>query len=282
MFIEQMPKIVDLRRYLVMEEANFPATIQEAVTSLEARDHPFRGTQATRLTWTEGLEIPTIKDQGNSEVLFWVGCSSALLDRNQEIARATASLLKAAGVQFAILGREEKCCGDPARRTGNEFLFEKLASENIATLNTYKVKKVVTGCPHCFNTFKNEYPRLGGEFEVMHHSEFLAQLVDDGRLKPQSATSKITFHDPCYLGRQNGVLEAPRRILQQISSGGFVEMARNRSNSFCCGGGGGMSFVEEPPNQRVNQERAVEALATGADTLAVACPFCMTPLQSDS
>jgi Fe-S oxidoreductase/nitrate reductase gamma subunit len=278
-FIEQMPKIVDLRRYLVMEEADFPASLQEAVTSLEAREHPFRGTQATRLTWTEGLEIPSIKDQGSSEVLFWVGCSSALIDRNQKIARATANLLKVAGVQFAILGREEKCCGDPARRIGNEFLFEKLAGENIATLNLYGVKKVVTSCPHCFNTLKNEYPRLGGEFEVIHHSEFLAQLVHDGRLKPQSTTSKITFHDPCYLGRQNGVLEAPRQILRQISSTGFVEMARNRRNGFCCGGGGGMSFVEEPPSQRVNQERAVEALATGADTLAVACSFCMTMME---
>lgn len=278
-FIEQMPKIVDLRRYQVMEQADCPPSIQEAIVSLESRSHPFRGTQSTRLDWADGLAEHQAKENGGFEVLLWVGCSAALLERNQKIVRATAQLLESAGVRFAILGREEKCCGDPARRIGNEFLFEKLATENIAVLNRYQAKKIVTPCPHCFNTLKNEYPRLGGQFEVTHHSEYLAKLVDEGRLKPHGGTTKICFHDPCYLGRQNGVYEAPRRVLQALSPNALLEMPRNRRDGFCCGGGGGMSFIEEPANKRVNQARAAEALATGAGTLAVACPFCMTMME---
>lgn len=279
-FIEQMPKIVDMRRYLVMEEASFPESMQEAITSLESRGHPFRGTQATRLDWTEGLNVPQMSSVGSAEVLLWVGCSSALIERNQKIARATAQLLGQAGISFAILGREEKCCGDPARRIGNEFLFEQLAKENVATLNRYQVGKIVTACPHCFNTIKHEYPRHGGMFEVQHHSEYLAGLVNEGRLKPASASAeKIVFHDPCYLGRHNGIYDPARQLVQAASGRAPLEMARNRSNSFCCGGGGGMSFVEEPRDKRVNQERAREVLDTGADVLAVGCPFCMTMME---
>jgi Fe-S oxidoreductase/nitrate reductase gamma subunit len=279
-FIEQMPKIVDMRRHLVMEEADFPNSMQEAITSLESRGHPFRGTQATRLDWTEGLNVPQIQDGMDVEVLLWVGCSGALIERNQKITRATAQLLAHAGVKFAILGREEKCCGDPARRIGNEFLFESLAKESVATLRKYRVKKIVTPCPHCFNAVKNEYPRHGGDFEVYHHSEYLAKLVDEGRLKPISESGKkIAFHDPCYLGRQNGVFDEPRQLVSVSSGQGPLEMQRSRASSFCCGGGGGMSFVEEPPGLRVNQERAREALATGADVVAVACPFCMTMME---
>ncbi len=272
-FIEQMPKIVDMRRHLVMEESEFPDSMQDAILSLEKRGHPFAGTQATRLDWAEGLDVRHISEAKDAEVLLWVGCGGALVERNQKVIRAIAQLLHKAGVRFAILGREEKCSGDPARRIGNEFLFESLAKENVANLSKYRVRKVITPCPHCFNTFKNEYPRYGGRFEVWHHSEFLAQLVDDGRLRPTSSGS-VAFHDPCYLGRQNGVYEAPRRVL-----GAPVELARNRDQSFCCGGGGGMSFVDEPPDKRVNQERAREALRSGADTLAVSCPFCMTMMQ---
>jgi Fe-S oxidoreductase/nitrate reductase gamma subunit len=279
-FIEQMPKIVDMRRYLVMEEAEFPASMQEAVTSLENRGHPFRNTQATRLDWTEGLNVATIEAVKHAEVLLWVGCSGALVERNQKITRATAQLLQKAGVNFAILGREEKCCGDPARRIGNEFLFEQLVKENVANFGKYRVQTIVTACPHCFNTLKNEYAQHEGSFAVYHHSEYLAKLVRDGKLKPLSeSATKITFHDPCYLGRHNGVFDAPRQLVQVSSLSGPLEMERIRSNSFCCGGGGGMSFVEEPPGKRVNQERAGEALATGADVLAVACPFCMTMME---
>lgn len=279
-FIEQMPKIVDMRRFLVMEEAEFPDSMQEAVMSLERRGHPFSGTQASRMDWAEGLHVKHVSEAKDAEVLLWVGCGGALIERNQKVTRATAQLLEQAGVKFAVLGREEKCSGDPARRIGNEFLFEQLARENVSNLNRHHVKKVVTACPHCFNTFRNEYPAYGGAFEVFHHSEFLARLVEEGRLKPISESGKkVTFHDPCYLGRQNGVYDAPRALVQISSRGNAVEMARTRNNSFCCGGGGGMSFVDEPPDRRVNQERAREALETGADVLAVGCPFCMTMME---
>lgn len=278
-FIEQMPKIVDMRRFLVMEEADFPDTMQEAMNSLESRQHPFRGTQATRMDWADGLNVKTIAEARDAEVLFWIGCGGALIERNQKIVRATAQLLEKAGVKFAILGREEKCTGDPARRIGNEFLFEMMAKDNVETLNGYGVKKIVTSCPHCFNTFRNEYPQFGGSYEVFHHSEFLAKLVDEGKLAATTPTGKtVTFHDPCYLGRHNGVTEAPRQLVQ-ISSQKPVEMKMNREQGFCCGGGGGMSFVDEPKDKRVNQERARQALETGADVVAVGCPFCMTMLE---
>ncbi len=282
-FIEQMPKIVDMRRFLVMEESDFPDTMQEAMTSLESRQHPFRGTQATRMDWAEGLNIKTIaearEENIDAEVLFWIGCGGALIERNQKVVRATAQLLEKAGVKFAILGREEKCTGDPARRIGNEFLFEMMAKDNVETLNGYGVKKIVTSCPHCFNTFRNEYPQFGGSYEVFHHSEFLAKLIDEGKLSATLPTDKtVTFHDPCYLGRHNGVTEAPRQLVQ-LSSRNTVEMKMNREQGFCCGGGGGMSFVDEPKDKRVNQERARQALETGADIVAVGCPFCMTMME---
>ena len=189
-FIEQMPKIVDMRRYLVMEEAEFPDSMQQAIMSLEKRGHPFSGTNATRLDWAEGLGVNQISETKDAEVLLWVGCGGALVERNQKVTRATAQLLTQAGVKFAIMGREEKCSGDPARRIGNEFLFETLAKENVENLNRYEVKKVITACPHCFNTFKNEYPQYGGMFEVYHHSEYLARLVDEGKLKPLVAVDR--------------------------------------------------------------------------------------------
>ena len=279
-FIEQMPKIVDMRRYQVMEQSDFPDSMQAAIMSLESRGHPFPGTQASRLDWTDGLDVALAKDAKPFEILLWVGCSGALLERNQKVMRATVKLLQAAGVKFAILGREEKCCGDPARRIGNEFQFESLAKDNIATLNKYEVKKIVTACPHCFNTLKNEYPRLGGNFEVHHHTEFLADLVRQGRLTLSAESGeKIAFHDPCYLGRHNGIYDEPRCLVRMASRAAPVELQRNRANSFCCGGGGGMSFVEEPPAQRVNQERAREILATAAEVVAVACPFCLTMME---
>ena len=278
-FIHQMPKIIDLRRHLVMEEADFPGPMREAVMSLEKRGHPFSGTQASRLDWADGLNISHIKDKSDAEVLLWVGCSGALLERNQKVTRATAQLLAAAGIRFAILGRDEKCCGDPARRIGNEFLFESLAKDNIAKLQQYAVKKIVTACPHCFNTLRNEYPHFGGNFELYHHSEYFARLVGAGRLKTLSVSSrKVAYHDPCYLGRHNGIYDAPRQLVQ-IASSQAIEFERHRCASFCCGGGGGMSFIEEPPEKRVNQERAREALATGADVVAVACPFCTTMME---
>jgi Fe-S oxidoreductase len=279
-FIEQMPKIVDMRRFLVMEEADFPDTMADAVTSMETRGHPFKGTQSTRVDWTEGLAIQTMAEAKDAEVLFWVGCGGALIERNQKVVRATAQLLQSAGVKFAILGREEKCTGDPARRIGNEFLFEMLAKENTEKLNNYGVKKIITSCPHCFNTFRNEYPQYGGDYEVFHHSEYLAKLVEEGKISPvEKNTKKITFHDPCYLGRHNGVFDAPRKLVQIASRNAPLEMEQSREKGFCCGGGGGMSFIDEPKDKRVNQERARQILETGADIVAVGCPFCTTMLE---
>jgi Fe-S oxidoreductase len=263
-----------------MEEAEFPETMQQALTSLETRGHPLRGTAFSRVDWTQGLNIATLAEARAAEVLLWVGCGGALVERNQKVVRAVAQLLERAGVKFAILGREEKCTGDPARRIGNEFLFETLVRENVATLDRYAVKTIVTSCPHCFNTLANEYPQWGGRYEVFHHSQYLARLVEQGRLKVDAAeTRKVTFHDPCYLGRHNGEYDAPRQLVQLATSAAPVEMPQSRANGFCCGGGGGMSFVDEPPNQRVNQERARQVLETGADVVAVGCPFCMTMLE---
>jgi len=278
--IEQMPKIVDTRRFLVMEDAEFPETMQQALTSLETRGHPLRGTAFSRVDWAQGLKIATMAEAKSADVLLWIGCGGALVERNQKVVRSLAQLLEKASVNFAILGREEKCTGDPARRIGNEFLFETLAQENIATLDRYKVKTVVTSCPHCFNTFRNEYPQFGGQYEVFHHSEYLAKLVAEGKLSADLPNDKkITFHDPCYLGRHNNVYDAPRELVQISSSQAPIEMEQSRGNGFCCGGGGGMSFIDEPPNQRVNQERARQVLETDAEIVAVGCPFCMTMME---
>jgi Fe-S oxidoreductase len=278
--IEQMPKIVDTRRYLVMEDAEFPETMQQALTSVETRGHPFRGTAFSRVDWTRGLPIATIAEARDAEVLLWVGCGGALVERNQQVVRALAQFLAKAGVKFAILGREEKCTGDPARRIGNEFLFQQLAKENIGTLDRYQVKKIVTSCPHCFNTFRNEYPQFGGRYEVYHHSEYLMKLVREGKLSADlPGDKKVTFHDPCYLGRHNGVYGAPRELLQLSIKSAPIEMAQSRGNSFCCGGGGGMSFIDEPPDKRVNQARARQILETEAEIVAVGCPFCTTMLE---
>ncbi len=278
--IAQMPKIVDMRRHLAMEEAVLPDTMEKALASLEARGHPYAGTQFSRLDWMKGLKVPQRAEIQECDVLLWVGCGGALVERNQRVIRAMAQLLEKAGVKYAVLGREERCTGDPARRMGNEFLFQNLARENIATLQRYQVKTVVTACPHCFNTIRNEYPELGGNFEVLHHTQFLERLVSEGKLSPNAQSdAKVTFHDPCYLGRQNKIFDAPRQLVQLSVRSTSVEMEKNREKSFCCGGGGGMSFVDEQANQRVNQERARQVLETGADVVAVGCPFCMTMLE---
>jgi Fe-S oxidoreductase len=278
--IEQMPKIVDMRRHLVMDQAELPETMQTAIESMETRGHPFRGTPSSRMDWTEGLDIPEWRDGEAYDVLFWVGCAGGLVQRNQESIRATAQLLRQAGVRFAILGKSEKCTGDLARRIGHEFLFETLAKENIDRLVALGVREVVTSCPHCFNSLTHEYPRLGGAFHVMHHTEYLHQLVQQGRLKPtRQVKETVTFHDPCYLGRHNGVFDAPRELVQIAIGQKPQEMPRHRENSFCCGGGGGRSFVDEPVEQRVSHQRVEEAVRTGCTTVAVGCPFCMTMLE---
>ena len=217
------------------------------------------------------------------EVLFWVGCAGSFDDRYKRVTKAFVRILDAAGIRFAVLGTEESCTGDPARRAGNEFLFQMQAMSNIQVLNGYGIKKIVTACPHCFNTIKNEYPELGGEYEVIHHSVFLQQLIDEGKIKMTEGGTfkgkKITYHDSCFLGRANNIYEAPRAVLEKLDAD-LVEMKRCRSRGLCCGAGGGQMFKEpEPGRKDINIERTEEALATGASTIAVACPFCMTMIS---
>lgn len=233
------------------------------------------------------MNVPTIAElaaKGETpEILFWVGCAGSFDERYKRVTKAFVKILNAAGIKFAVLGTEESCTGDPARRAGNEFLFQMQAMSNIQVLNGYGVKRIVTACPHCFNTIKNEYPELGGNYEVIHHSEFLQQLITDGKIKLEGGGSfkgkRITYHDSCYLGRANAIYEAPRSVLEALDAD-LVEMKRCRTTGLCCGAGGAQMFKDaEKGNKEINVERTEEALATGAATIAVACPFCMTMMS---
>jgi len=276
--INPIESIVDMRRYLTLEEASTPDTAQSAMQSIEQRGHPWRGTTLTRTSWMDGLDIPTLAEQPESEVLFWVGCSGALVQRGVDTTRSMASVLKKAGINFAVLGDEETCTGDPARRMGNEYLIQIQAETNIATFKQYDVKKIITTCPHCFNTMKNEYPQLGGNYEVIHYTAFVGELLKEGKLKPTEAgigkIGTVTYHDSCYLGRHNGEYDSPREIMSAIPGLDFVEMDLNQEKAFCCGAGGGRMWMEEE-GERVNHMRTDQFLETGADTLAVSCPFCI-------
>ena len=274
--VEHIDTIVDMRRHLVMEQGKMPDTAANALMSMEQRGHPWRGTPYGRTDWAEGLDVRTVAEHPNAEVLFWVGCTPALEQRSQSVARAMASVLKRAGVDFAILGDEEVCTGDPARRLGNEYLYQTMAGQNIQTLYRYGFKKIVTICPHCFNTIKNEYPHLGGHFQVEHYSEFVAELIEQGKIRPVvTLNATVAYHDSCYLGRHNGIYDPPRTIAESIPGVKLAEMERQRERGFCCGAGGGHMWMEESRGRRINHVRTEQFLETDADTVGVSCPFCL-------
>jgi Fe-S oxidoreductase/nitrate reductase gamma subunit len=275
-FVEHIDKIVDMRRNMVLEQAKMPETGETILKCIETRGHTCRGTTATRTEWTQGLDIKLMSDDSNVDVLFWVGCAPALEARNMKVAIATAKILKAAGVNFAILGEQESCCGEPARRLGNEYLFQMQAVQNIEMMKNYNVKKIVTICPHCFNTLKNEYPQFDGNFEVVHHTQFIAELMEQGKLSGLSQQDhKLTFHDSCYLGRHNDIYNQPRSILNKLNKSGIAEMERSRNNGFCCGGGGGRFWMEERIGKRISEMRIEQVVETKADMVASACPYCL-------
>jgi Fe-S oxidoreductase/uncharacterized membrane protein (DUF441 family) len=289
--IEHVDKIVGLRRNLVLEESRFPQELTAAFRNMEGQGNPWGQPPAARTDWTKGLpfEVPTVADLAAGgrldevEVLYWVGCAAAFDERNKKVARAFATCLDAAGIRFAILGQEESCTGDPARRMGNEYVWQILAGGNVETLNRYGMgeRTIVTACPHCFNTIGNEYGQLGGRYEVVHHSVYLQRLLSDGRLRvaDDGAAGSVTFHDSCYMARYNGVIAAPRDVLGAVPGLELREMEKSGRSTFCCGAGGGRMWMEETRGTRINAERTRQALETGAGTVATSCPFCMVMMK---
>ena len=281
--IEHIDAIIDMRRYEVLIESRFPTEAGAMLRNVENRGDPWGLGAAKRLEWTESLDfdIPvvdgTIPD--DVEYLFWVGCAGALDERARKTTQSLARLLHQAGVTFAVLGPAESCTGDPVRRLGNEYLYQMQAQQNIETLTAAGVKKVIASCPHCFNSLSKEYPSLGGNFEVIHHSQLLAKLVADGRLRPNRFDAKVTYHDPCYLGRHSKIYDPPRSIIDSVPGVESVEMERCKERGFCCGAGGARMWLEERQGKRINLERTDEALATGADVVSTACPYCLIMLD---
>ncbi|HEX9454426.1 MAG TPA: (Fe-S)-binding protein, partial [Candidatus Binatia bacterium] len=282
---EQMLHIIDIRRERVLTAAEFPKGLQKAFNHMERAGNPWGMATDERMAWTKGLTfpVPTLADRADPAVLYWVGCAVAFDPRAQKIARSMAELFNAAGIDWAVIGKEERCTGDTARRTGNEYLFAQMAEANVAVLNDIKTKMIVTTCPHCFHTIGNEYPQFGGNYVVKHHTDFIDELVRAGRLKLQpDAAGSVTYHDPCYLGRHNGIFDQPRALIQSTGAK-LTEPSRARSNSFCCGAGGGQFWKdEEKGTERVSTNRYRELKQTGAKTVATGCPFCMRMITEET
>lgn len=275
-FIEHVPKIVDMRRALVMTDSRMGDEAQQVLRSLDDRMHPWVGSTRDREEWFEDLDVKVFGRGDRAEWLFWVGCTGAMIERNVKVTRALARVLRAGGIDFAVLGAEESCTGDPARRLGGEVTYQVCAKTNLETFERYGIRKVVTACPHCFNTLRNEYPDFGARLEVVHHTELIADLLRSGRLRLGKPIDSLTYHDPCYLGRHNEVYDAPREVLAAASAEGRIrELPRNRSRALCCGSGGGHAWMDDAPVTRINRMRIDEVKASGAKVAAVSCPFCM-------
>jgi Fe-S oxidoreductase len=283
--IEHVDQIVDLRRNLTMIQSEVPSGVKRVLEGIERQSNPWRLPQRNRSSWTEGLDVPVLAEKENVEVLYWVGCAPSYDERSRKVARAMVQLMERAEVDFAILGEEECCTGDPARRMGEELLFQQQAQTNIETMNQYKFKRIVTTCAHCFNSIKNEYPQFGGtagvDYEVIHHTEYLAELIEEGKLKPTEAVNeRITYHDPCYIGRYNDVYEEPRNVLKSIPGVELVEAPEwNRQRAMCCGGGGGNAWMEGWGKENINVIRLEQIQKAEPQTLAVACPYCMVMFE---
>ncbi|MBI2204172.1 MAG: 4Fe-4S dicluster domain-containing protein [Candidatus Rokubacteria bacterium] len=278
-FIDIVDTIIDLRRYLTLSEGALPSTAPQSLQNIQRAGNPWGLPPAERLAWAEGLDVPVLEAGKEVEYLYWVGCSASYDKRNQSIARSMVKIMKAAGVTFGVMA-EERCHAEVGRRLGEEYLYQTVQQENVEAINRYRFKKVVTHCPHCFNTMKNEFPQFGGEYEVVHHSVLIQELLAAGRIKPTKPLNEtVTFHDSCYLGRYNGIMEAPRDVARAVPGLTLIEAPRQRERGLCCGGGGGHMWMEVPAERRVNVIRVQEILGTKPSTIGTACPFCLAMMD---
>ena len=281
-YVEHIAKIIDLRRNLVLAQSKMPESAHLMLRNMQTRGQPWAGAQSMRLRgdWMSGLDLKLVDKPGMVDVLLWVGCTGALVERNVKATLALVKVLQAAGVNFGVLGETENCCGDPARRAGHDFQFQMMAEQNIEMLKGYNITRIVTACPHCYNTFQNEYPEYGGNFKVVHHTQLIAELVEQGKLKLTGELKAVlAYHDPCYLGRYNREYAAPRQILGRIPGLKLRELKRSRNRSFCCGGGGSHMWIEEQPGTRINEIRLNDVIESGADTVVTACPYCLQMME---